>query len=69
MLSTEHLIAKLLDTGLSGETEEVFENGFCDQVFGVVKQERRGEVIRRGVLLVKLIEAFRVLGEEVLEDE
>jgi hypothetical protein len=69
VLAGEHLVAVRLHLRLAREREQGLEDGRGDQVLGVVEQEGR---IRAGlgvVLGAELGEAFRVLREEVLENE
>jgi hypothetical protein len=69
VLAREHLVAHGLDTRLADEREQLGEDGARDELLGVVEQERRARVARRGILGAERGEALRVLREQVLEHE
>ncbi len=68
VLALEHLVAELLNVGLTGEAKEGAENLVIDKVLGVVEENvgiGGGRLEADRVLL----KALRVGGKEVLEDE
>jgi hypothetical protein len=54
MLSGEHLVTVLLNTGFTDQFEKVGENGLCDQVFGVVEEKSVGGIGRGHIFLGEL---------------
>ena len=65
MLSGEHLVPIGLHLGLPNELEEGVEDGFGNQVFGIIQEEGDRRIARRDVFLAEFLVPVRILGEEV----
>lgn len=69
VLSREHLVAEGLDLRLTDEIEEGPENGLGDEVLGEIEEEGDVGIVRGDILPMELVESFRILSEQVLQDE
>ena len=69
VLSGKHLIPVGLDFSLPNEVEEGIEDGFGDQVLGVIQEEGDCRIVRGNVFLAELLKPVRILSEEICENE
>jgi len=69
VLSGEHLVPVVLNISLANEFKEGVEDGFGNQILGVIQEEGDCGIVWRDIFLAELLEPVRILGEEVLENE